>query len=182
MFEIICKELTSDRRKIIAAQEVAAVGKPLRGVMAVGGVWIFFYATDTGIPESVQSFAVVFTIVGLIMVLFAIFSQKLVEMSYFFRETRRGCFPESVSVKKGGVYVRRREIDEPIENAGVTSVNAEKFFAYPEVGGVEDFGDYFKLRLLRGGTPGVFLFKKDFGKGDPEAFEEYISKRHLRSK
>ena len=182
MFEIICKELTPDRRKIIAAQEVAAVGKPLRGVMAVGGVWIFFYATDTGIPESVQSFAVVFAIVGLVMVLFAIFSQKLVEMRYFFRETRRGCFPASVSVKKGGVYVRRRETNEPEEKTGVTSVNAERFFAYPEVGVVEDYDRYFKLRLLSGGTPGVFLFKEDFAKGDPEAFEDYISDRHLRSK
>ena len=175
MFEIRCKELTKERKKILAEREVMKVSKPMRGVMAAGGVWIFYYGTDANIPASVQVFATVFAIVGLTLVILAIFAQILVEMNYFSKSTKIGCFPAEVSVGKGGVFVKRRITKKDSEIKGVTSVNKEQFYAYAEVGKAEEYEYYFKLNLLREGTPSVFLFKEDFGKGDPEAFKLFIN-------
>ena len=179
-FEIICKELTPERKRLLAEREVLTFSKPLRAVMAAGGVWIFYYGTSFDVPVLVQGVAYVFAAIGLAAVVMAIFSQKLMEMSYFYKTNKKGCFPASVSIGEGGVFVKRREPKKKTGTPGVTSVNAERFFAFPEVGEIEDYGDYFKMNLS-GGTPGVFLFKEDFGKGDPEAFKVFISSRHLRS-
>jgi len=160
MFEIQCKILTPDRKRIIAEHEVVSINKPLRAVIAVGGVWIFYYGTSGEEPESVRYMAVVFAAIGLAAVLFAIFSQKLIETNYFRKAAKQGWFPESLKAGKGGIFV-----DE------------KRFFSYAEVGGVADYGDCYKIIFLRPGAPGVFIFKEDFGKGDPEAFKSFITEK-----
>jgi len=179
-FEIKCDELTKERKRALVKNEVVAINKPLRAVIAVGGVWIFYYGTDVNVPSAVQSVGVVFAVIGIVAIVFAIFGQKFMEMSYFSKSAKRGCFPAEVSVGKGGMFVRRRDPKKGAGSTGVTSVSAERFFAFPEIGGIEDYGEYFKIKLS-GGAAALFLFKKDFGKGDPEAFKSYMSDRHLRS-
>ena len=178
MFEIICKELTPERKRILAEKEVVSINKPLRTVIAVGGAWIFYYGTGDA-PASMQKMSIVFTVIGIAAVLFAIFSQKILETGYFTKASKKGWFPGEASVGEGGVFIRRRDTKKTSEAPGVTSVNAEKFYAYTEVGKVADFGDYFKIELLREKASGVFLFKEDFGKGDPETLKDFI---HIRSK
>jgi len=162
-------------------REVVVINKPMRAVIAVGGVWIFYYGTDYNIPDSVQPIAVIFAVIGIAAVLLAIFSQKLLEMRFFSKASKYGCFPAEVSIGEGGVFVRRRDTKKEAGTPGVTSVNAERFFAFAEVGKIEDYGNYYKLNLLREGASCVFLFKEDFGKGDPEAFKTFMADRHLRS-
>jgi len=184
-FEIECKELTAERKKILAEKEVPPFSKASRAVMAVGGAWIFYHGTRGDVPQSVQNMAVLFTVIGIATILLAIFMQKLIEIKYFSKATKNGWFPASVSIGKGGVFVRRRNTKKESEKPGITSVNAEKFFAYAEVGDVEEESNYFKLNFLRTDAPGVFLFKKDFGEGNPEAFIAYINSKkddHFRSK
>jgi len=176
MFEIVCKELTPARKRILAEREVPIFGKPLRAVVAVGGVWIFYYGTSFDVPAIVQGIAFIFTVVGIAAVLFAIFAQKLMEMNFFARAAKKGCFPAGVSVGEGGVFVRRREKKGASEPHGVTSVNAERFFAFAEVREIEDYGDCFKMNLS-GGAVAIYLFKEDFGKGDPEAFKSFIASK-----
>ena len=178
-YHIICGELTKERKRILAKQEVVSINKALRAVMAVGGVWIFYYGTSFDVPEDVRFFAVIFTVVGLAAVLIAIFSQVMVEMSYFSSAVKKGCFPAEVSVGEGGVFIRRRRSAKDKSTPGVTSVNDEKFFAFPEVKDVSDCGDYFRMSLKD--VPGVFLFKEDFEKGDPEAFVDDMAQRYYRS-
>ena len=172
-FDITCGLLTPERRRLINENEVPVFSKPSRAVMAVGGAWIFYHGTSGDVPESVRNMAVLFTIVGILLMLLAIFLQKLIEIRYYSKAFKKGWFPAGVSVGKGGVFVRRRET----EKTDVTSVNAEKFFAYAEVGSIEDFKDYFKVNFLRADSPGVFLFKKDFGEGDPEALIAFIDSK-----
>ena len=179
-YEITCKELTPERKRILAEREVVTVSKPLRGVIAVGGAWIFYYGTSFDVPVAVQGIAHIFTAIGIAVILLAIFSQKLLEIRYFHNSAKKGSFPASVSVGKGGVFVKRRDTKKTNSASGVTSVNAERFFAFPEVGDVEDYGSYFKMNL-KGKAAGIFLFKEDFGKGDPEAFVDYITDRYYRS-
>jgi len=177
MFEIICKELTSSRKNILSDLEVITFSKPMRGVMGVGGVWIFYSATSLDLPLGVKGIAGVFAAAGIAAVLMAIFAQKLIEISYFSKAAKKGCFPASVSVGEGGVFIRRRDTKKEAKKTEVTSVNAERFFAYAEVGKIEEYNDYFKMNFLRADTAGVFLFKEDFGKGDPEAFKMYINSK-----
>ena len=179
VFEIICGELSKERKKILAKNEVVSINKALRAVMAVGGVWIFYYGTSFDVPEDVKSFAVVFAVVGLAAVLLAIFSQFLVETSYFSRAAKSGCFPAEVLVGEGGVFIKRRKSEKEKSTPGVTSVNDERFFAFPEIKDVSDCGDYFRMSLKE--SPGVFLFKEDFRKGDPEAFVNDLAERYYRS-
>ena len=181
MFEIVCKELTKERKRIIAVHQVATLNKALRGVMAVGGVWIFYYGTSFDVPDGVESVAIAFAIVGITATLLAIFSQKLIEISFFSKAIKIGCFPKEVSVGEGGVFIRRRPAKNDSDTPGVTSVNAERFFTFFDIKNVDDFGDYFKMRLPEG-HPGVFLFKEDFEKGDPEAFIDTMADRYFRSK
>ena len=176
MFKIVCKELTPARKRILAEREVPIFGKPLRAVIAVGGAWIFFYGTSFDVPTMVQGAAYIFTAVGIAAVLFAIFAQKLIEINWFAKAARKGCFPAEVSVGEGGVFVRRREKKGASGTPGVTSVNAERFFVFAEVGRIEDYGDCFKINLS-GGSAYVYLFKEDFGKGDPEAFKSFIASK-----
>jgi len=176
MFEIECKELTPGRKRVIAEWEVVPFNKPLRAVIAVGGAWIFFYGTSFDVPTMVQSVAFLFAAVGIAAVLFAIFVQKLIEMNFFSKAAKKGFFPAGVTVGEGGVFVRRREKKGAENTSGVTSVNAVKFYAFAEVGKINDYGDCFKLNLA-GGTAGAFLFKEDFGKGDPEAFGSFIASK-----
>jgi len=175
MYRIVCKVLSSERRRILAEREVTTISKPLRGVMAAGGVWIFFYGTDADIPSSVLPIAIIFAAVGIVAVLLAIFMQKLLEIGYFSKAAKNGCFPAEVSVGEGGVFIKREDAENPPGTPVVTSVNAEKFFAFSEVGKIEDHGEYFKLNLFRGGETRVFLFKEDFEKGTPEAFKSFIN-------
>ena len=176
-FEIICKELTRDRKTILAAKEVIAFSKPLRAVIAVGGAWIFYYGTSGDEPESVQYMAVVFAAVGIAAILIAIFMQKIREDGYFSKAAKEGCFPASVAVGEGGVFVRRGSGKKPKETLGVTSVNAERFFAFAEVGRLEDYEYYFKLNFTGGDIPAIFLFKEDFGEKTPEAFKTFIASK-----
>ena len=146
--------------------------------MAVGGAWIFYHGTSGDVPDSVKNMAVLFTVVGILLMLLAIFLQKLIEIRYFSKALKSGWFPAGVSVGKGGVFVRRRKTKKDAENTGVTSVNEEKFFAYAEIGDIEEVGEYYyKVCFLRNDAPGVFLFKKDFGEGDPEAFKAFIDSK-----
>ena len=181
-FDIVCKVLTPVRRRIIGEREIAYISKPLRAVIAVGGVWIFFYGTDFGVPEAVQYVANIFSVIGIAAVLYAVFSHKLSDISYFSKAIKKGCFPGGMTAGEGGVFVRRRETKETQEKSGVTSVNAEKFYAFAEIGKVSDFGDYFKVNLKRGDPEHIFLFKEDFGTGDPEVFKDFIlSRRNLKN-
>ena len=179
-FEIKCDVLTKERKRVLAKNEIAAINKPMRAVIAIGGVWIFYYGTDADVPAEVQSVGAVFAVIGIAAIIFAVFAQLFKEMGFFYKCTKKGCFPAEVSVGKGGMFVRRGDPKKGADAAGVTSVNAERFFAFPEIEGVEDYGEYFKI-IMSGGASALFLFKKDFGKGDPEAFKSYISDRHLRS-
>ena len=156
------------------------MSKPLRGVIAVGGVWIFYYGTSFDVPEGVKGVAFVFAAIGIAAVLYAIFSQKISETLFFYKAAKRGSFPAGVSAGKGGLFIRRAKAKGSKETPGVTSVNAERFFAFAEIKGIEDHGDYYKI-ILPGEITGVFIFKEDFGKGDPEAFKDFISERHFRS-
>ena len=182
MFEIICRELTPERRRILAEREVITFNKPLRAVIAVGGAWIFYYGTNGEEPEGLKYMAILFTVLGIAAILFAIFSQKLIEMRYFHSEAKRGWFPESVSVGNGGVFVKHRSPKKAADTPRVTSVNAERFYAFAEVGGVGDTGDYFKMNLLRADAPGVYVFKEDFVKGDPEVFKTFIASKKQNQK
>jgi len=173
MFEIICKELTSLRKNMIAEHEVITFSKPMRGVMGAGGVWIFYSATSFDIPVGVQGIAIIFAIAGIVAVLMAIFIQFFIEVSFFSKAAKRGCFPASASIGKGGVFIRC--VEKKKGTSGVESVNAEKFFAYAEVGKAEEYSEFFKLNLKRSDLDAVYLFKEDFGKGDPEAFKVYIN-------
>ena len=183
MFEIICKELSPERRKLIASREVSSIGKPLRIVLAVGGAWLFYYGTDGEASVVFVMAANAFMAVGIAAVLIAIFSHKLVELSYFAKTKRAGCFPSSVSVGNGGVFIRRATGAVGATGSGqsaqpgVIRANAERFCAYAEIGEVEDQEDYFKLNLLSGDGPGVFLFKEDFEQGEPEAFISFFKSR-----
>ena len=174
--------MTAERKRLIAEQEVVVINKVVRGIMAVGGAWIFIYATGFDIPAAVKHIAVVFAAVGIAILMLAVFAQRLTEASYFSKAAKKGCFPASVLAGEGGVFIRRAPTKKDAETPGVTSVNAETFYAYSEVGPVEENKHYFKLNLKRAGAQGVFLFKKDFGKGDPEAFKAFISKQNQRSK
>ena len=179
MIEIECKELTPERRKILATREAASFGKPLRLVLAAGGAYIFYYGTKGEAPVAFQGMANLFAAVGIAAVLFAVFSQKLAEMHYFAKAAKKGCFPESVSVGEGGVFIRRRSAGKA---SGIASVNAERFYAFAEIGEVEDLGDYIKLNLIHGNTSGIVIFKEDFGKENPEAFNTVIASRKRRYK
>ena len=237
-FEILCKELSPQRRQVLAPHEVAVVGRPIRLVLAVGGAYIFYYGTNGEAPAGFQSAAAAFSIVGIAAVLVAIFIQKLVEIRYFSKALKEGCFPAGVSVGEGGVYIRRagnaggsgagnaggsgsgktgssgagktgssgtdktgssgtgktrssgagktRSSSAGYASAsvtdGVVSVNAERFYAFAEIGNIIEYGEegrgYFKMSLPGGGgAPGVFLFKEDFDKGDPEAFIAFIDSK-----
>jgi len=181
-FEITCKVLTPERRRVVGQREVAYIGKPLRAVIAVGGAWIFFYGTGFDIPAAVQYAANIFTAVGIAAVLYGIFSHKLADIKYFSKALKKGCFPGGVSAGEGGVFVRRRDRTAAEEKTGVTSVNAEKFFAFAEIGKIDNYGEYYKVHLLRGEPPHIFLFKEDFGKGDPEVFKDFIlSRKNLKN-
>ena len=177
MFEIKCEPLTPGRRTLLAPHEVAVVGRPLRLVFAAGGAYIFYYGTRLDVPETVQSIANVFVVVGIAAVLLAIFSQKLVEMRYFSKALKSGCFPDSVSVDEGGMTVRRK-------NTG--RISAERLYPFTEIGRIEEHETYFKISLPHAATPGIFIFKEDFELGEPEAFQSFIASKknahHLRSK
>ena len=192
-FEIKCKELTPERRQALAPHEVAVIGRPIRLVLAAGGAYIFYYGTNGEAPPGFQSAAVAFSFVGIAAVLVAIFIQKLVDIRYFAKALKEGCFPAGVSVGEGGVYIRRADragtagegkagayVAEGAE--GVESVNAVRFYAFAEIGRIEEYGEesrgYFKMSLPGGGgAPGVFLFKEDFVNGDAEAFMTFIDSK-----
>ena len=186
MYEIQCKELTPERRRLLAPREVASIGRPIRIILGAGGVYLFYYGTNGQAPAAFQNAAIAFSIIGIAAVLLAIFSQKLVDTRFFAKALKKGCFPSGASAGEGGVFVRRAvgagssgagAEGSGVGAEGVTSVNAERFFAYAEVGRVEEFDEYFKMSLLSGEAPGVFLFKEDFTKGDPEAFLAYIDSK-----
>ena len=182
-FEIKCRELTPERRKILAPFVEAVIGRPLRLVIAVGGAWLFYYGTSFNVPAGVQAVAIIFAVAGIAAILFAIFSQKLAEMRFFANAQKNGCFPEEVSVGKGGMFVRRRSVSgtksatspkDARGNAGVTSVNAERFFSFSEIGKIREYDDYFKIGLPYGDADCVYIFKEDFEQGEPEAFIQFI--------
>ena len=177
MFEIICKELTPERRKTIAPREVAPIGKPIRIILAAGGVYLFYYGTNGEAPPAFQTAANAFVAIGVAAILLVIFSPKLVEMRFFAKARKEGCFPTGVSVGEGGMFVRYAEKPDETGAKDVTSVNAERFFTFAEIGKLEDSGEYYKMSLLSGRAPGVFLYKKDFVKGDPEAFAAFIESK-----
>jgi len=166
IFEIECGPLTPGRRALLAPNEVAVVGRPLRLVLAAGGAYIFYYGTSPDVPVMVQSAANLFIIVGVAAILLAIFAQKLVETRYFSKALKEGCFPASVSVGQGGIYVRRA---------------AESFFSFAEIGNIEEQAAYFKISLPSEGASGIYIFKEDFEQGEPEAFLSFIES-HFRSK
>ena len=177
MFEVICKELTPERRRILVSNEVAYVGKPIRILLAVGGVFLVYYGINGEALSVFQSATTIFSVVGIVAVLLAVFSQKLVEMRYFANALKAGCFPSGVSVGEGGIFVRRADRNGESGKTGVTSVNAEHFFAYAEIGKIEEFGEYFKMSLLSDWAPGVFLFKEDFEQGGTETFISFVESK-----
>jgi hypothetical protein len=160
VFKIDCKELTPERKKILAADEVMVVGRPLRIILAAGGVYMFFHGTSGEAALQQQYIAGTFTMFGIAAVLFAIFAQKLIEANYFAKARRSRCFPEGVSVAEGGVYIRRADKESYVSFSGVNTI--------------EEKNDYFKIRFLQGDTASIFLFKNDFELGEPEAFVDYF--------
>jgi len=176
MFEITCKELTPQRRRNLTAQETVSIGKTVRSVIAVGGAWLFYYATSD-VPAAMKNAAVAFAVIGIVLVVYAIFSQKFTEMFFISKAKREDSFPAGVSIGEGGLFIRYREGKKA---PGVTSVNADRFFAFGEVGKVEDREEFLKINLLRAGTPRIFLFKEDFVDGTPEALAGFIASRTKR--
>jgi len=176
MFEIESKELTSGQKKVFTDKEGPPVSKPMRAVLGIGGVWIFYYATS-GVPESVQYFATLFAILGIIAVLMAIFIQLLMNISYVRSLKKQGCFPAGVTVKEGGMVVRNMIARGKAEASDVVSVNAEQFYTFAEIGKINDLSEYFKINLPRREGPGICLFKEDFREGDPEAFMAFIESK-----
>ncbi|MDR3364667.1 MAG: hypothetical protein LBS91_06970 [Clostridiales Family XIII bacterium] len=166
MFEIVCKELTPARKKELAGNEVSPIGKPFRLVLAVGGAYLFYYGTSGEAPSGFQSAATAFVVIGIAAVLLAIFSQKIIEGRYFAKATKAGCFPVGVTADDAGVA---------ISHAG--NVGTHRTFSFSEIGKVEEVGTYFRLGLLRGEAPGVFLYKEDFAQGEPEAFASFIASK-----
>jgi len=197
-FEITCGELTPERKRAIAPREVVSIGKPLRLVIAIGGAWLFYYGTDFDAPAAMRAAATAFTVIGVAAILFAIFVHKFAEIRFFAKARKIGCFPESVSVGKGGMFVRR--VDAASASAGrkasanasgggnsskatggafadsatAVSVNAERFYAYAEIGKIKEYEGHFKINLLYGEAPCLYIFKEDFEHGEPEAFVSFI--------
>jgi len=162
-FEITCGELTPERKRVIAPREVVSIGKPLRLVIAIGGAWLFYYGTDFDAPAAMRAAATAFTVIGVAAILFAIFVHKFAEIRFFAKARKIGCFPESVSVGKGGMFVRRAD-----------AANAERFYAYAEIGKIKEYEGHFKINLLYGEAPCLYIFKEDFEHGEPEAFVSFI--------
>lgn len=162
VFKITRGIFTTERKNKVAGNEVFIVGRPTKIVLVAGGAYLFFLGTSGDVPEAVVSAAVIFTVLGIALVLVAIFIQLLINMRYISKAAGVGAFPEEVSVTEGGVYITG------------TGSN-EKFLPFSAVGRVEEQKEYFKLNLSSGGIPEVFIFKKDFGQGEPEAFKNYIS-------
>ena len=169
VFKIDCKELTPERQKILAADEVIVVGRPLRIILAAGGVYMFFHGTSGEAALQQQYIASTFTVFGIVAVLFAIFAQKLMEENFFMKAKRSGSFPKGVSVAEGGVYIRKAA--KKAENA---ETEKESYISFSGVNTIEEKKDYFKMRFLQGDIQSIFLFKKDFELGDPEAFVDYF--------
>ena len=177
MYKIVCKLLTPERKKIIASLDVVAIGKPLRMVLAVGGAYIFYYGTNPNTPETVQGAAVLFSVVGIAMVLFAIFSQILKEMKYFAGAKKEGCFPDEVKAGKGGISIIYKKTDRKIKE----QAEKEQYYFYPQVENIEEHEKFLKLCLSgdenrkSGLSHFVYIFKEDFEKGNPEAFISFIN-------
>lgn len=169
MFEIVCSELTPECKKDIAGREVAVLGKPLRMVLAAGGAYLVYYGTAGSAPFMFKSAAAGFAVVGIAAFLLAIFAQKLVELRYFAKQRKAGCFPAGASAGEGGLFVRWE--------SAKSKLPGERFFSYSELGKIEDAGSYFKISLLSGAAPGVFLCKADFVQGDPEDFPAFVASK-----
>ena len=162
VFKITRGIFTTDRKNKVAVNEVFIVGRPTKIVIVAGGAYLFILGTSGDVPEAVASVAVIFTVLGIALVFLAIFIQLLINMRYISKVFKAGSFPEEVSVTEGGVYI-----------TGTGS--KEKFLPFSAVGTVEEQKEYFKISLLSGSIPEIFIFKKDFGQGEPEAFKNYIS-------
>jgi len=173
VFEINCNPLTPERRKLLSKNEIPPLSKAVRGILAAGGFYLFYYGTSPGIPDAVHGAAIAFAIGGLVAVVLAIFSQKLIELHYFSKAMRQGRFPKSVSVGEGGLFIKHQGADANAAT-GITSVNAERFVAFAEVDMVEEQEAYLKVCLGYGKTPEIFLFNDDFVKGRPEALAAYL--------
>jgi len=198
-FEITCGELTPERKRAIAPLEVVSIGKPLRLVIAIGGAWLFYYGTDFNVPDATRGAAIAFTAIGVAAILFAIFVHKFAEIRFFAKARKTGCFPVGVSVGKGGMFVRRADAANASgkrrgaasasvkrrsaanvsgsagdDSATAVSVNAERFYAYAEIGKIKEYEGHFKINLLYGEAPCLYIFKEDFEHGEPEAFVSFI--------
>jgi hypothetical protein len=191
----MCGALTAERRRALASREVMVVGRPLRIILAAGGAYMFYYGTSGDEPLGLEPAANLFAAVGIAGVLLAIFLQKIVEVSYFTKALRAGCFPREVSVGEGGLYIVRMAAQDTTSARGetgaqgarsargaagknaVTSVNAERYVAFSEIGAIEDNEVYFKVHMRQSALPVIFIFKEDFGQGEPEAFIPFISSK-----
>jgi len=160
VFKIESSPLTYERRRSITSQEVIKVGRPLRIVLVAGGAYLFFLGTDGSAPSSISYVATIFTVIGIVAVLLAIFIQMLADMFYFAKAARKGSFPAEVTIGEGGLYINTK--------------SAEKHIPFSQAGRVEEQEKYFKIPLRTGKFLEIFLFKEDFKKGDPEDFTAYL--------
>ena len=164
MFKIKCSPLTPARKKLLHTDDAVSINRPLRIVLAVGGAYIFYYGTKPDVPVMFQTVANIFVVIGIAAVLLAIFSQKLIEIRYFSYTLKKGCFPLSVSIGEGGMFIER-------------GANAERFVAFAQIGRLEEKEAYFKISLLYGDEPGIYIFKEDFEQGDPDDFASFIASK-----
>ena|GEM_PF-3416617 len=180
-FRIVCEAPARERKEILSRQEVKTIGRPLRLVTAVGGAYLFYYGTNGEATAQIQYIANIFAIIGIAAVILAIFSQKLSEIRYFSKAAKEGSFPAEVSVGEGGIYIRRAgRADRPGKKSkagGSGSDGAggsETYVPFSGIGDIDEQEEYFKVPLRACDIPGVFLFKKDFGQGEPEAFVDFV--------
>lgn len=167
MFEIECKKLTPERKKELERNEVAIANRALRVILVVAGAGLVYlgFSEDFLIPGFGGGPFWGISVLGVLIILFAVFAQTLIKRNFFSKTEKNGCFPDSVIANGNDVIIR--------------NVNGEKLFFVAELKKIEDAGSYLKLSLPRGKTLGVYLFKEDFKEGsgfeNAEAFVSLIA-------
>ena len=165
VYKIERRELSPDRKNLIAKKEAIKIGSPLKIVLVAGGAYLFFLGID-GVPPGMEYMAIVFACLGIAAVLVAIFIQWFFNTRYISKASKVGAFPEEVAISEGGFHIR-----EAVKKAG------EKIIPFSRIGNVFEEEEYFRVILLDGSVSDIFLFKEDFREGDPEAFKDYLDSK-----
>ena len=161
VYKIERRELSTERKTLIAKKEAIKIGSPLKIVLVAGGAYLFFLGVDRA-PPGMEYMAIVFTCMGIAAILVAIFIQWFFNTQYISKAKKAGAFPNEVSVSEGGLH---------IEGTG------EKIIPFSRIGNVIEEEQYFKVTFFDGSVSDIFLFKEDFREGDPEAFKNYLDSK-----